>query len=865
MFKKNKEAQPEINNKGNNKPEVATTAKKKNAKVHKIKSINSWLMQPILPVLVVMAITYGLLEYLFLSPLEEQRYAEAAQIEATAIEFAVSDYFKSQLQWMSSAVSMAVSDQDAIAAVIKDLHPELQLFKLYDLLEIEQLNPQNDSLSFASLDIIRRTAKGEKNAVEAFKQGDQWLFQIALPVYSTSVLEPGETQSTVNAVLFAVFDFSRLEVTLKKLQERTQGQISVLTQDISKPIIQFGGAAPGFELEIKTAFPNWRVQYVPSQSLILPAERINIWLVMAVSALIMAILIVLVIKKNMRLVQLDLQNVAKMVPKAVESDAKFLNNFNFGEVFSMANALVGQLRELIARQRQRTDKLKDAKISPIESVSLDEDEPLFDDDLFDLDADLGQIPEEVTGAIVQEKKGLDVDVAASIFRAYDIRGIVGETLNPQVVMLLGKSIASEALAQGQNSLCVGYDGRLSSQEFCEALVEGVVSTGMNAIIVGQVPTPVLYFATQHHNTGTGVMITGSHNPANYNGLKVMIAGATLSGDAIQKLYTRIITQNFDEGRGERSEQKVDRAYLDTILNDIAVAAPLKVVIDAGNGVAGGLAPELIEELGCEVIPLYCEVDGNFPNHHPDPGNPENLKALIEAVQANHADIGLAFDGDGDRLGVVTNTGKIIWPDRLLMLFAKDVVSRNPGADIIYDVKCSRRLNALISSYGGRPVMWKTGHSLIKEKMKETGALLAGEMSGHIFFKERWYGFDDALYSAARLLEILGVEDKRSDEVFAEFPEDVSTPEINIPVTDDNKFEIIEKLCARKERFVGGNVSIIDGLRVDFPNGWGLCRASNTTPVLVLRFEADNESALLEIQQKFKAQLKEIEPALNLDF
>jgi phosphomannomutase/phosphoglucomutase len=388
---------------------------------------------------------------------------------------------------------------------------------------------------------------------------------------------------------------------------------------------------------------------------------------------------------------------------------------------------------------------------------------------------------------------------------------------------------------------------------------------MDVIIVGRVPTPVLYFATHHFETGTGVMITGSHNPSQYNGLKIMIAGTTLSGEAIQKLHTRVLTQDFAEGQGQRSEQSVERAYIDAVLNDIAVAAPLKVVLDAGNGVAGALAPELIEELGCEVIPLHCEVDGNFPNHHPDPCKPENLQDLIAAVKEHQADIGLAFDGDGDRLGVVTNSGKIIWPDRLLMLFAKDVVSRNPGADIIYDVKCSRRLNGLISSYGGRPVMWKTGHSLIKAKMQETGALLAGEMSGHIFFKERWFGFDDGIYSAARLLEILGVEDKSSDQVFADFPDDVSTPEINLPVTEEAKFEIIEKLIARRDQFTGGNVSTIDGIRVDYPNGWGLCRASNTTPVLVLRFEADDQSALEEIKNKFKMQLKQIEPNLNCDF
>ncbi|MDX1800591.1 MAG: phosphomannomutase/phosphoglucomutase, partial [Marinobacter sp.] len=304
--------------------------------------------------------------------------------------------------------------------------------------------------------------------------------------------------------------------------------------------------------------------------------------------------------------------------------------------------------------------------------------------------------------------------------------------------------------------------------------------------------------------------------------------------------------------------------LDRIIGDIAVAAPLKVVMDAGNGIAGELGPILVEELGCDVIPLYCEVDGDFPNHHPDPGKPDNLKDLIERVKAEKADIGLAFDGDGDRLGVVTNTGKIIWPDRLMMLFARDVVSRNPGADVIYDVKCSRRLATVISQAGGRPIMWKTGHSLIKAKMRETGALLAGEMSGHVFFKERWYGFDDGLYSAARLLEILGIEDRTSDEVFEEFPDDLSTPELNVEVTDDTKFDLVARLSEQGD-FGDGNVNTIDGVRVDFPDGWGLCRASNTTPVLVLRFEAESEAALERIKSVFRDNLQRLAPDINLTF
>ncbi|MCG7198226.1 phosphomannomutase/phosphoglucomutase [Marinobacter pelagius] len=457
-----------------------------------------------------------------------------------------------------------------------------------------------------------------------------------------------------------------------------------------------------------------------------------------------------------------------------------------------------------------------------------------------------------------------MQLSPEIFRAYDIRGIVGETLSEDVVRVIGQAIGSEAVARGVGALCVGYDGRHSSPGLADALAQGVMAAGCNVIHIGAVPTPVLYFATHELQTGSGVMVTGSHNPANYNGLKIMLGGETLSGEAIQQLYQRVEAGDLVTGQGEESSQDVRRAYLDRIVGDIAVAAPLKVVVDAGNGIAGELAPILIEELGCEAIPLYCEVDGDFPNHHPDPGKPANLEDLIARVQAEGADLGVAFDGDGDRLGVVTNTGKIIWPDRLLMLFARDVVSRNPGADVLYDVKCSRLLANVISEAGGRPIMWKTGHSLMKARMKETGALLAGEMSGHIFFGERWYGFDDGLYSAARLLEILGIEDRHCDEVFEDFPEDVSTPELNVEVTESSKFDIIERLGAEGD-FGDGSISTIDGIRVDYADGWGLCRASNTTPVLVLRFEGETQEALDRIREVFREQLQRVAPDIVTDF
>jgi len=457
--------------------------------------------------------------------------------------------------------------------------------------------------------------------------------------------------------------------------------------------------------------------------------------------------------------------------------------------------------------------------------------------------------------------GLKID--RSIFRAYDIRGVVETELTSDVVYWIGRAFATEARAQQQRAAIIGCDGRLSSPSVKEALSRGLIEGGLDVIDIGEVATPMLYFATHTLGTSTGIMITGSHNPPQYNGLKMMIRGETLADDAIANLHTRIIENQLDEDadEGELSSVGIDGNYTDRILDDVALAQSLKVVVDCGNGVAGAIAPRLIQELGCEVIPLYCEVDGTFPNHHPDPADPANLTDLITVVKAEEADLGLAFDGDGDRLGVVTNEGNIVWPDKLLMLFARDIVSRNPGTDIIYDVKCSRHLNTLISEHGGRPIMWKTGHSHLKAKIKETGALLGGEFSGHIAFAERWYGFDDALYSAARLLEIVGTQSSTTEELFAEFPSTEFTPEIKIETTDEAKFDVIDKLAA-EGNFGDGTTTSIDGVRVDYEDSWGLIRASNTSPVLTLRFEADNAQALTRVQQLFRQQLAKIDSSLT---
>ena len=453
-----------------------------------------------------------------------------------------------------------------------------------------------------------------------------------------------------------------------------------------------------------------------------------------------------------------------------------------------------------------------------------------------------------------------------IFRAYDIRGVVGKTLDASVAELIGQAIGSLMADKGLADIVVGRDGRLSGPDMVAGLVDGLRKSGRNVIDIGLAATPVVYFAAFQLRTGSCVSVTGSHNPPDYNGFKVVVGGETLSGDAITDLYARIAEDRLREAEtpGTLQQRDVSDDYVARIASDVQIDRPLKVVVDAGNGVAGAIAPRVLEAIGAEVTPLYCDVDGTFPHHHPDPSEAHNLQDLVKMVQRLDADLGVAFDGDGDRLGVVTRDGQNIFADRLLMLFAADVLERNPGAMIVYDVKCTGRLPGHILRHGGSPLMWKTGHSLIKAKMRETEAELAGEMSGHFFFKERWYGFDDGIYAAARLLEILASRPQSPTEVLNALPDGVSTAEIKVDAPDGDPHAIVERFRA-SAKFEGARLSTIDGLRADWPDGWGLVRASNTTPVLVLRFDADNRDALARIQDAFRSQLLAVRTDLKLPF
>ena len=467
-----------------------------------------------------------------------------------------------------------------------------------------------------------------------------------------------------------------------------------------------------------------------------------------------------------------------------------------------------------------------------------------------------------------------MELSPSIFKAYDIRGVIDKTLDPSIAKLIGQSFGSAMREIGETTCVVGRDGRLSGPSLMAGLTEGLLSVGVDVIDLGVVATPMVYFGTNISILGqqakSGIMITGSHNPPDYNGFKMVLGGSAIYGEQIQALRERIVAKNFTSGQGTRSEHNIFPEYLQRIVGDVKLKRKIKIAVDCGNGVGGAFAGRLFRELGCEVEELFCEVDGTFPNHHPDPAHLENLQDLIKNLQTTDNELGLAFDGDADRLGVVTKTGEVIFPDRQMMLFAKDVLSRNPGAQIIYDVKCTRNLATYVKQQGGVPLMWKTGHSLVKAKLKETGAPLAGEMSGHIFFKDRWYGFDDGLYTGARLLEILSSE-QDPNKTLEQLPNAICTPELQMPCAEGEAFSLLDKIKAEVAKSAqvtfetAESVNTIDGVRVEYADGFGLARPSNTTPIVVMRFEADTQAAIERIQAEFKKVFLAVKPDAKMPF
>ncbi len=718
-------------------------------------------------------------------------------------------------------------------------------------------------MNFAALDLLQRAENGQAPAAEAYKVGERWL------LYSATALR-ADPQQPIRGTLLLVVELERILAALPRLPADA-GQLR-LTQQFSGAPAQLlmergAGAGAAATLDLSVGNPNWKLSFQPGSAA--RAASIPPLTLLAAALLALAGVLIglqLVLGAQQRRLREDVLQINRLLQELCTGKTIQIPALSLPALDALARNMV---RLPIRSAGSAPTHASAATVPAVRQATSSEyvdprvpDTDILDIDILDEDQDLFGLDSKERETAMSSAKA--PNLPASIFRAYDIRGVVGDSLTNETAYWVGRAVGSESLAKGEPNVSVGRDGRLSGPELVQHLIQGLLDSGCTVSDIGMVPTPVLYYAANILAGKSGVMLTGSHNPPDYNGFKIVIAGDTLANEQIQALRRRIESNDLAEGVGSVEQVDVLERYFEQIRGDIAMAKPMRVVVDCGNGVAGVIAPQLIEALGCKVIPLYCDVDGHFPNHHPDPGKPENLVDLIAKVKAENADLGLAFDGDGDRVGVVTNAGSMIYPDRLLMLFAKDVVSRNPGADIIFDVKCTRRLTPLISGYGGRPVMWKTGHSLIKKKMKESGALLAGEMSGHIFFKERWFGFDDGIYSAARLLEILSQDKRDAEQVFAAFPADISTPEINITVTEESKFTIIDAL-QRDAQWGEANLITLDGVRVDYPKGWGLIRASNTTPVLVLRFEADSEDELRRIQDVFRAQLHSVAPDLKLPF
>jgi phosphomannomutase / phosphoglucomutase len=679
-------------------------------------------------------------------------------------------------------------------------------------------------IRFSELDLILRSEKGEMQFPEAIQIDKDWLIHWVIPVKKE------------NQVVGTIFVSLHAEPVFKRFRtvDLTLGKFEFLQEFSASPVQtlnQLGESATETSAISKIPDSYWSIKFTGSDTFKASATApLTLWI----------------------LIVLAMAGVSLII-------CWLASRFAYMVMLRKDTGQQQSLQQVVSLAKQNVDELPAGLLYQNKDV-LDVEIIEEDQKILGIDESTGK----QTG--ISNLPAIDASsIPAHIFRSYDIRGIYGKEITLDLAFKIGQAVGSEALDQGEKSIVVARDARIHSEELTRALIKGILRTGCYVINIGVVPTPLLYFATFHFSdTNSGVMVTASHNPKEFNGFKVVMQNQALSDNGVQELRERIISQRLHQGVGEETPREIIKDYIDRIFSDVAIAGNIKLVVDAGNAVPGIVAPQLFEELGCEVIPLYCDLDGNFPNHEPDPTVEKNLQDLIAKVKETNADLGVAFDGDGDRLVVVTPRGDILWPDRLLMLFAKDVLQRNPGADILFDVKCSRLLNQVISGYGGRPIMWKTGHSPMKAKMEETRALIGGEYSGHIFIKDRWYGFDDGIYAMARLLEIITLRDQKIDSIFAAFPSQVATPEIRITVADQEKFAIMTAIV-ESAKFPNCVVNTIDGLRADFEKGWGLVRASNTSAALTFRFEAETQEELDRIKKAFKQEIHKIHPHLILTF
>jgi phosphomannomutase/phosphoglucomutase len=755
---------------------------------------------------------------------------------------------------LSALANQSTEDLALVEKALLDHFPEvigLRIIPIGDMGTATLEGGSGGLRNHIEVDLVRRTSRGEETQPEAYRFEGKWLTSAANLVTHPRIQER-------QAVILVTLDNDHIAQQLKSL-DTGAGRFALeqLYVDGSgkKGSNAVASAGAGSEVAYTTYAPipdtSWRMAFTPSIQLV---DSLSMDLKPLYGVLALVILAGLAAALLIR----------KMFSTALDNDINSL--ISAADRKTPLELAVPEL-VTVARQLRRVTlrAIRQSGSTPSPAMDVPEvEETLELEDLAD--------PMFHSGSMIDEGDTLELDLAEEapsgfpdhIFRAYDIRGHADSELTDEMVSLIGRAIGSVAGELDEQTLIVGCDGRLSSPRIKSALVRSLMESGRDVVDIGMVPTPLLYFATRHLNCRSGVMITGSHNPGEHNGFKIVLNQQTIAAGGIRRIRDRIVERNFSSGNGRMVRENVASAYLDEVINDVAIAVPMKIVIDAGNGATGEVAPELFEELGCEVVPLHCEVDGKFPNHPPDTSNEDNLAELCRVVQEQEADFGVAFDGDGDRLAVVTGSGQIVRSDKLLMIYAQDVVSRNPGADVVFDVKCTRDLTELITNNGGRPVLWKTGHAFMKEKMAETGALLGGEFSGHIFFGERWYGFDDGMYAAGRLAEILSTHGDSLDQVLEAFPVTCNTSEILVPVAEGDKFPLIERLV-ESATFPSGKVNTLDGIRVDFTEGWGLVRASNTVAALTARFEASSAEALEQIKSEFREQLARVAPDLELTF
>jgi phosphomannomutase/phosphoglucomutase len=769
---------------------------------------------------------------------------------------------------MSAIASESTDDLALVEQAMLDYFPEVISLRIIPMGEMGTADFEGGSQGLRNhieIDLVRRAGIGEPTQPESYQFEGRWMTSLAALVTHPRV-------TTQQAVVIATIDNQLLSDALKSTDNSVgrfaleQVYVSSTGQERRDVIAMAGsGDAEEYTRTAKLPDTSWLVNFTPSRALVseLTLSPTPLFSVLALCVLAFIGAVFFIVRMFTRV--LDAQ-INKVISAA---DVKSPLELGLPSLVTIAKQLRrATLRTLRQSSSSSMSDIPQPEVEVIPRTGSDLTNPMFQqgsiidedgDDGAGLDLDLSK-----SSASEDNQTPSEGGFPSHIFRAYDIRGNAKSELTDELVVRIGKAIGTMAGEMDEQTIIVGCDGRKSSPRIKSALIKSLMESGRDVIDIGLVPTPLMYFATRHLNCRSGVIVTGSHNPGDDNGMKIVLNQKTIAAGGIQEIQELVIKDKYSSGSGRMIRENVVADYADEVLSDIAIAVPLKIVIDAGSGVTGGIAPQLFEDLGCEVVPMYCEVDGNFPHHPPDTSDEDNLEDLIEAVQKEEADFGVAFDGDGDRLAVVTSTGQIVRSDVLLMIFAKDVVSRNPGADVVFDVKCSRNLTTLITRYGGRPVLWKTGHAFMKEKMVETGALLGGEFSGHMFFGERWYGFDDGMYAAARLAEILSTHGDSLDATIAEFPVTVNTPEILIPVAEQNKFELMEKII-RSCDFSSGKTNTMDGIRVDFTDGWGLVRASNTSAALTARFEADTPESLETIMAEFRAQIALVEPSLELHF